>query len=257
MKLTRKNQFFMWNETCSKVFQELKDRVVSAFILRHFNSKKQAVLKIDSSDWVIDEVFSQHDDDEVLHSMIFYNKSLNFAEINYHIYDKKLLIIIRCFEHWRPELAHTKFLIQIFTDHQTLKIFMKNKQLTRRQVKYLNILSDFNFKIIFRAGKANIKADALIRMPDSHSENDDERIRQQHQIILTPNRVQILINSMHEDGFTFDQIVQANKQNEFCQKFRKILTANVIVHDDIKLRNCRNVDDVLYMKNRLWVSESQ
>ena len=57
---------------------------------------------------------------------------------------------------------------------------MKNKQLTRRQAKYLNILSDFNFKIIFRAGKTNIKADALTRMLDSHFENDDERIRQQH-----------------------------------------------------------------------------
>ena len=81
---------------------------------------------------MIDEVLSQHNDDEVLHSMIFYNKSLNLVEINYHIYDKKLLIIIRCFEHWRFELAHTKLLIQIFIDHQTLKTFMKNKQLIRR-----------------------------------------------------------------------------------------------------------------------------
>ena len=134
---------------------------------------------------------------------------------------------------------------------------MKNKQLIRRQVKYLNILSDFNFKIIFRADKANIKADALIYMSDSHFKDDDERIRQQHQIILISNKMQILVNSMHEDGFTFDRIVQANKRNELCQKFYQILIANVIVHDDIKLRNCRNVDDVLYMKNRLWVSESQ
>ena len=57
---------------------------------------------------------------------------------------------------------------------------MKNKQLICRQVKYLNILSDFNFKIIFRANKTNIKADALTRMLDFHFEDDDERIRQQH-----------------------------------------------------------------------------
>ena len=84
---------------------------------------------------------------------------------------------------------------------------MKNKQLIRCQVGYLNILSDFNFKIIFRAGKANIKANSLTRMLDFHFEDDDEEIRQQHQIILTSNRVQILANSMHEDGSTFDQIV--------------------------------------------------
>ena len=61
------------------------------------------------------------------------------AECNYHIYDKELLAIIRCFEHWRPELEHwrpelehTDLPIQIFTDHQALKTFMENKQLTRR-----------------------------------------------------------------------------------------------------------------------------
>ena len=128
---------------------------------------------------------------------------------------------------------------------------MKNKQLIRRQVKYLNILSDFNFKIIFRANKTNIKTDTLIRMFNFHFEDDDEKIRQQHQIILISNKMQILINSMNEDDFTFDRIIQANKQNKFCREFFKILTANVIVYDDIKLRNCRNVDDVLYMKNKL------
>ena len=99
IKLTRKNQFFVWNETCFKVFQKFKNRIVFVFILRHFDSKKQIMLKIDSFNWMIDEMFLQHDNDEVLHSMIFYNKSLNFVEINYHIYNKKLLIIIRCFEH--------------------------------------------------------------------------------------------------------------------------------------------------------------
>ena len=63
--------------------------------------------------------------------------------------------------------------------------------------------------------------------------------------------MQILINSMNENDFTFDRIVQINKRNEFCQCFCKILIANVIIYNDIKLRNCRNVDDVLYMKNKL------
>ena len=57
---------------------------------------------------------------------------------------------------------------------------MKNKQLTRRQIKYLNILFNFNFKIIFRTGKTNIKIDVLTCIFDLKFENDDERIRQQH-----------------------------------------------------------------------------
>ena len=54
---------------------------------------------------------------------------------------------------------------------------MKNKQLIRRQIKYLNILFNFNFKIIFRTNKANIKVDALIHMFNFDFENDDKRIR--------------------------------------------------------------------------------
>ena len=75
---------------------------------------------------------------------------------------------------------------------------------------------DFNFKIIFWANKTNIKIDALIYMFNFHLENDDERIRQQHQIFLILNKMQILINLMNEDDFTFDRIVLINKRNELC-----------------------------------------
>jgi len=56
-------------------------------------------LKIDASNYVKDEILSQYNDENVLQLMIFYSKSMIFAKINYHIYDKKLLIIIRCFKH--------------------------------------------------------------------------------------------------------------------------------------------------------------
>ena len=40
MKLTRKEQSFVWDEACSKAFQELKNRIVFVFIFRHFDPKK-------------------------------------------------------------------------------------------------------------------------------------------------------------------------------------------------------------------------
>ena len=63
--------------------------------------------------------------------------------------------------------------------------------------------------------------------------------------------MQILINSINENDFTFNQIVQINKRDEFCRKFYKILIVNVIAYNDIKLRNYRNIDEVLYIKNKL------
>ncbi len=191
-QLTRKNTPFVWNEICVQVFDNLKKQVSSISVLRHFDLKRQAILKIDASNYVKDEILSQYDDERVLHSMIFYSKSMIFAEINYHIYDKKLLVIIRCFEHWRPELKCTELLIQMFIDHQTLKIFMKNKQLSRWQVNYLNILSKFNFQIIFRSGKMNTKVDALIRMSLANVSESAQRLEDHFQTILILDKVDVL-----------------------------------------------------------------
>jgi len=145
IQLIRKNTSFVWNEICVQVFDNLKKQVNSISILCHFDFKWQAILKIDSSNYVKDEILSQYNDEKVLHSMIFYSKSMILAEINYHIYDKKLLVIIQCFEYWWFKLKCIELFIQMFIDHQTLKIFMKNKQLSQWQVNYLNILSKFNF----------------------------------------------------------------------------------------------------------------
>ncbi len=111
IQLTRKNTSFVWNEICVQVFDNLKKQVSSISVLRHFDLKRQAILKINASNYVKGEILSQYDDKKVLHSMIFYSKSMILAEINYHIYDKKLLVIIRCFKHWQLELKCTELLI--------------------------------------------------------------------------------------------------------------------------------------------------
>ncbi len=98
-QLTRKNTSFVWNEVCIWAFRNLKKQISFASVLCHFNFKRQTILKINALNYVKDEILSQYNDENVLHSMIFYSKSMILAEINYHIYDKKLLIIIRCFEH--------------------------------------------------------------------------------------------------------------------------------------------------------------
>ncbi len=77
----------------------MKKRMIEAFILRHFNQTREIILKINSFDYVNDEVLSQYDNERVLHSITFYSKNMSFVECNYEIYDKELLAIIRAFEH--------------------------------------------------------------------------------------------------------------------------------------------------------------
>ena len=70
---------------------------------------------------------------------------------------------------------------------------MKNKQLTRRQVNYLDILSEFNFQIIFQSGKMNTKVDALIRMSIADIFESAQCTEDCYQTILIFDRINVLV----------------------------------------------------------------
>ena len=105
---------------------------MTALILKHFDLIREAILKMNFLNYVNDEVLSQYNDEDILHSVIFYSKNMILAECNYEIYDKELLIIICCLKHWRFKLKCIDISIKIFIDHLKLKYFMFIKKLTRR-----------------------------------------------------------------------------------------------------------------------------
>ena len=105
-------------------------------ILCHFDRKKQCYLETDFSYTVNDEVLSQKQKNDLLHSVAFFFKNMSLVECNYEIYDKEHFAIIRCFEEWRFELEATDLPVKIFTDHKSLEYFMITKKLTRHQDRW-------------------------------------------------------------------------------------------------------------------------
>ena len=174
------------------IFEELKQQMMTAFILKHFNSIRKAILKTNFLNYVNDKVLSQYDDEDILHSMIFYSKNMILAECNYEIYDKELLIIIRYLKHWYLELKCTNISIKIFIDHLNLKYFMIIKELTWQQTKWAEKLSEYNFKIIYQSKKQNLKVNVLIRMSDVKSveANNDWKLYQ-HQMLLSEDKFKL------------------------------------------------------------------
>ncbi len=73
--------------------------MITILILKHFDLIKEVILEMNFLNYVNDEVLFQYDDEDILHSMIFYSKNMIFAEYNYEIYDKELLIIIHYLKH--------------------------------------------------------------------------------------------------------------------------------------------------------------
>ncbi len=72
----------------------MKKCMTETFILRHFDQTCDFILEINSFNYINNEVLFQYDDEDVLHSIVFYSKNMSSAECNYKIYNKKLLIII-------------------------------------------------------------------------------------------------------------------------------------------------------------------
>ena len=96
--LTKKNVKFAWTDKCELAFQGLKQQIMEAPILQHFDPSKECHVETDSSDYVSVGVLSQGDDNGILHPVAFFSKQMVPAKCNYEVYNKELLAIIRCFE---------------------------------------------------------------------------------------------------------------------------------------------------------------
>ncbi len=255
IQLTQKKIIFEWNEVCQTAFNHMKKCMTETFILRHFDQTRDFILEIDSFDYVNDEVLFQYDDEDVLHSIVFYSKNMSFAECNYKIYDKKLLIIIWAFKHWWFKLKLTDISIKMFIDHQALISLMKDKELSKHQMRWVQKLADFNFKIMYQSDKQNIKIDALTRWADFMSRDlDDECIWYQRTTILTLNWMKIADLKKNNDQSIYKQILEINEINKNCMLLCKAIARDETQYEDIKLKNCQTQNEILYHDSQLWVS---
>ncbi len=134
---------------------------------------------------------------------------------------------------------------------------MKNKQLSRHQVNYLNILSKFNFQIIFKSGKMNTKVDTLIQMSLANVSESAKRFENCFQTIFISDKVNILsidlksnANSKSEVNF-YQRVWLVNQMNEFCSEYRQAKNDNKLKLHSIKMKNCEIIDDILFRKRLL------
>jgi len=85
------------------------------------------------------------------------------AECNYDIDDKELLAIVQAFHKWKRYTRGNPKPIRVLTDHKNLVTFMTTKELNERQARWMQELSQYNFKIEYRPGKEGGKPDPLTR----------------------------------------------------------------------------------------------
>ncbi len=147
----------------------LIEAFTSAPVLKHFDPEIQAVVETDASDFALGAILSQNYG-KLLHPVAYHSRKFTSSEINYDVCDKELLAIVDCFKRWRRYLEGARHQVHVITDHNNLELFTTTKILNRRQARWAQELAGYDFRIYFRPGRQNAKADYLSRRPEHRLE---------------------------------------------------------------------------------------
>ncbi|KAK2452021.1 putative mitochondrial protein [Trifolium repens] len=155
-QLTRKGQAFVWDSLCEKSFQELKKRLTSAPVLTLPKADEPFVVYCDASLMRLGGVLMQNGK-----VVAYASRQLKVHEKNYPTHDLELAAVVFVLKIWRHYLFGSRF--EVFSDHKSLKYLFDQKELNMRQRRWLEFLKDYDFKLSYHPGKANVVADALSR----------------------------------------------------------------------------------------------
>ncbi|GKB43252.1 putative reverse transcriptase domain-containing protein [Tanacetum coccineum] len=89
------------------------------------------------------------------------SRQLKIHEKNYNVHDLELGTVVFALKTWRHYLYETKSVI--YTDHKYLQHIFDQKELNMRQRRWIELFSDYDCKIRYHPGKANVVAEALSR----------------------------------------------------------------------------------------------
>ncbi|KAJ6843018.1 uncharacterized protein M6B38_299735 [Iris pallida] len=168
-RLTRKEEKFNWTEKYQRIFDELKERLISAPILALPSGSGGYKIYSDASGKGLGCVLMQHG-----RVIAYASRQLKIHERNYPTHDLELAAIVFALKLWRHYLYGEK--IKIYTDHKSLKYVFTQKKINMRQRRWLELLKDFDMEMKYHPGKANKVADALSRRPEAFFINTPKKI---------------------------------------------------------------------------------
>jgi len=92
-------------------------------------------VKTDALDYALTVILSIVNKENEVHPVAFDSYTFTTVELNYDIYDKKLLAIFEAFKIWQHYLKGPVYPTDIVIDHKNLEYFSTTKVLTQRQAQ--------------------------------------------------------------------------------------------------------------------------
>lgn len=251
--LLKKDEKFIWTNTCEEAFQQSKKSLLSANILDFYDPTKPLIVVTDASSYGLGGVLAQLVDG-LERPICFTSFSLNAAQKKYPILHLEALALVCVVKKFHKFLFGQKF--KVFTDHKPLLgIFGKdgrNSVFVTRLQRYIMELSIYNFEIEYRPGTKMGNADFCSRFPL------DEKI---------PTGVDpVSVNSLNfSNDFPLDFALIANetKSDKFLTEVMKFVTNTWPQNIPKQFRNffalkekLQIVEGILLMEDKVVVPEN-
>ena len=176
IKLTEKNEEFLWKNEQEEAWNELKKRLITAPTLAYPDPDAEFILDTDASEQGIGAVLSQCIEGE--ERVIAYgSRVLTKQERRYCVTRRELLAVVHFVKVYRHYLVGRKFVLR--TDHASLRWLKSFKEPEGQVARWLETLDTYDFELVHRPGKKHINADALSRGPcmQCSGDHDGEKIR--------------------------------------------------------------------------------
>ena len=241
--------------------KSLVQAFTTAPILKHFDPAIQAIVETDASDFTLGAILSQKHG-KYLHPVAFHSRKFSPAEINYDVCNKELLAIVDYFKRWQRYLEGARHQVQVITDHNNLELFMTTKILNRRQARWAQELAGYDFRIYFRPGHQNAKANYLSRCPE-HRLKEGEDGKQE--LILKPENLPTACDHLRfiGSGSRITSIPTAKWSEKFLQDIRSAVKKDEQYQQGLEALGSEQErrdnhflaiqDGLLYRKSRLYV----
>jgi hypothetical protein len=118
-ELTKKDNF-SWNEETNKAFQNLKKVMTSPPVLVLPNFEIPFEVECDAAGRGLGAVLMQQ-----RQPVAFFSKALSEGNLAKSVYEKELMALVLCIQHWRHYLLGKEFIV--YTDHKSLKHFLQQR----------------------------------------------------------------------------------------------------------------------------------